>query len=72
VDWNRAIEKNREALKQVLASLVAMAACLGGGPTLPRRLHRAILRPLRPARPTAPQFAPAAGFGAGRNIFQFL
>lgn len=49
MDWNRAIEKNREALKQVLASLVAMAACLGGGPTLPRRLHRAILRLLRPA-----------------------
>jgi len=32
VDWNRAIEKNREALRLVLASLVVTAACVGGGP----------------------------------------
>ena len=41
MDWNAAIEKNREALKRVLTMLVAMA---GVRPTLPRHLHRAVLR----------------------------
>jgi hypothetical protein len=89
MDWNLAIERNREALKRILAMLVAMAELAnsftsplwggrreasGGGldltntptrqsgdcrpphkgevepaPTLPRHLHRAILRLLRPA-----------------------
>jgi hypothetical protein len=65
MDWNAAIEKNREALKRVLAMLVAIAGLAGffagedgsarrgkaGGhrPTLPRHLHRAVLRLLRPA-----------------------
>jgi hypothetical protein len=88
MDWNLAIERNREALKRVLAMLVAMAEVAGltsplwggrreasGGGcddadtptrrsddrrpphkgevkpalTLPRHLHRAILRLLRPA-----------------------
>jgi hypothetical protein len=86
VDWDAAIEKNREALKRILAMLVTMAGLdfeeLGGqftffrqkgtaasrfsraeksklspalapaldpSLTLPRRLHRAILRLLRPA-----------------------
>ncbi|WP_207771013.1 hypothetical protein [Kumtagia ephedrae] len=86
MDWDAAIEKNREALKRILAMLVAMAGLEleelrgqftffrqkgGGGSglaraeksklspaltpaldpalTLPRRLHRAILRLLRPA-----------------------
>ena len=79
MDWNLAIEKNREALKRIVAMLVAMAG-LGAGirqspvgsrnqtaqaaearladcllPNadcrlpLPRHLHRAILRLLRPA-----------------------
>ena len=58
MDWNAAIEKNREALKRVLAMLVAMAG-LGPHPevraegeprrTLPRHLYRAVLRLLRPA-----------------------
>jgi hypothetical protein len=67
MDWNLAIEKNREALKRILAALVAMAE-LGGqftffprkgalpqaaapspALTLPRHLHRAVLRLLRPA-----------------------
>jgi hypothetical protein len=73
MDWNLAIEKNREALKRILAMLVAMAE-LGGQFTffqqkgalhqdltpaeksklspalaLPRHLHRAVLRLLRPA-----------------------
>jgi hypothetical protein len=50
MDW--AIEKNREALKGIVAGLVAMAGLVsfGCGPaTLPRHLHRAIMRLLRPA-----------------------
>jgi hypothetical protein len=57
-----AIERNREALKRILAALVAMAGLadvdpgflspkggvMGGG-TLPRYLHTAVLRLLRPA-----------------------
>ncbi len=77
MDWNAAIEKNREALKRILAVLVAMAglrnrqsaivsrqsgsAQAADGSTdcllptadcrftLPRHLHRAVLRLLRPA-----------------------
>lgn len=77
MDWNLAIERNREALKRCLAMLVAMAGLVNGQsaignrrskpddnaladpdcllptaecrPTLPRHLHRAILRLLRPA-----------------------
>jgi hypothetical protein len=59
MDWNFAIDKHREALKNVLAMLVAMAGLFGGtafkgevepgSPTLPRHLHRAVLRLLRPA-----------------------
>jgi hypothetical protein len=48
MDWNLAIEKNREALKRILAALVAMAGLTGGGSTLPRYLHTAVLRLLRP------------------------
>jgi hypothetical protein len=77
VDWNAAIEKNREALKRVLAMLVGMAGLgcreqftffpqdgalsqglalaekLSPAPTLPRHLHRAVLRLLRPAEAAA-------------------
>jgi hypothetical protein len=50
MDCSAAIEENREALKRVLAMLVAMAGLGDGSPaTLPRHLHRAILRLLRPA-----------------------
>ncbi len=73
MDWNLAIERNTEALKRILAALVAMAE-LGGqftffrqsrclrqrafprkesklppALTLPRHLHTAVLRLLRPA-----------------------
>jgi hypothetical protein len=52
MDWTLAIERNREALKRVLAALVAMAglgqSATNSRPTLPRHLHRAILRLLRP------------------------
>jgi len=82
MDWSAAIEKNREALKRVLAMLVAMAGlsaltsplagedgsarrgkaeplaepgegCFSPAPTLPRRLHRAVLALLRPAEAAA-------------------
>jgi hypothetical protein len=75
MDWTAAIDKNREALKRVLAMLVAMAGLGAGGQfpffrqegrsssefpraeksklspafTLPRHLHRAITKLLRPA-----------------------
>lgn len=56
MDWNAAIDKHREALTHILATLVAMAG-LGAGegthgdrsPTLPRHLRLAVLRLLRPA-----------------------
>ncbi len=79
MDWNAAIDKNREALKRILAMLVAMAEVgLRGQFTffpqkgadvsrlalaekskpppalvLPRQLHRALLRLLRPAEAAA-------------------
>jgi hypothetical protein len=65
MDWQAAIDINREALKRVLAALVAMAGfaetfSLRDEPvrgiiraTLPRHLHRAVLRLLRPAEAAA-------------------
>ncbi|WP_274628068.1 hypothetical protein [Arvimicrobium flavum] len=50
MDWNGAIARQREALKVILAGLVAMAA---DADTLPRCLHRAVLRLLRPAEAAA-------------------
>jgi hypothetical protein len=48
MDWDGVVERNREALKRIITSLVTMAG-LAGGTTLPRHLHRAVLRLLRPA-----------------------
>ena len=65
MDWNAAIEKHREALKRIVAALVAMVGladagqslvllgCSDAGGTLPRHLHRAVLRLLRPAESAA-------------------
>ncbi len=68
MDWHLAVEKNREALKRILAMLVAMTGLpvldagtgSSGGqvdwraaPTLPRHLHRFVLRLLRPAEAAA-------------------
>jgi hypothetical protein len=61
LDWNFAIEKHREALKRILATLVAMAGFpvlhvsegAHGDTTLPRHLHRALLALLRPAEAAA-------------------
>ncbi|HEV7253216.1 MAG TPA: hypothetical protein VGN97_08955 [Mesorhizobium sp.] len=108
MDWSYAIERNRDALKRVLAALVAMAGLAGaaaftsplrGGrsrnasgwgrqivedptrhpstssgcrpplkgevarPTLPRHLHRAVLRLLRPAESAARRLVIVAARG---------
>jgi hypothetical protein len=64
MDWNAAIEKNREALKRILAALVAMAALADGrAGTLPRHLHRAVLRLLRPAEAATRRLVIAAARG---------
>ncbi|HEV7255159.1 MAG TPA: hypothetical protein VGN97_18895 [Mesorhizobium sp.] len=93
MDWTDAIERNHEALKRVVAALVATAAFplsrvsggaepagpsstrdggSGGGaggdqgcarPTLPRHLHRAVLRLLRPAEAAARRLVIAAAQG---------
>ena len=51
MDWARAIERNSEALKGIVAALFAMLEPAGGAMAerLPRPLHRAVLRLLRPA-----------------------
>lgn len=60
MDWTLAIERQRTALGRLLATLLAMAGLAGdlepaGGPrrALPRHLHRAVLRLLRPAEAAA-------------------
>jgi hypothetical protein len=63
MDGAAAIEHNRQALKRILAAIVAMAGLAGpgsavrvggdAGKTLPRRLHLAVLRLLRPAEAAA-------------------
>jgi hypothetical protein len=63
MDWNAAIDKNREALKRFLATLVGMAALAGGGTTLPRHLHRAVLSLLRPAEAAARRLIIASARG---------
>lgn len=73
LDWDFAIEKHREALKGILAMLVAMAgfsvlqarggAAIAGGVTLPRHLHRALLALLRPAEAAARRLVIVAARG---------
>lgn len=53
MDWNAAIERHRDTLKCVLAALVAMAGLADRKATLPRHLHRAVMRLLRPAEAAA-------------------
>ncbi|MDP3897557.1 MAG: hypothetical protein Q8Q62_12855, partial [Mesorhizobium sp.] len=53
MDWPEIVETHRQALKTVLAGLLALAACLGGRPTLPRHLHLRVMRLLRPAESAA-------------------
>jgi len=51
MDWDRAIERNSEALKAIVAALFAMLELAGGVVVarIPQPLHRAVLRVLRPA-----------------------
>jgi hypothetical protein len=51
MDWARAIERNSDALKGIVAALFVMLGEAGGaaGLRLPRPLHRAVLSVLRPA-----------------------
>ena len=59
MDWDRAIEINREALERVIAGMFALAATvighvwvlgrIPGTAVLPRAIHGAILLILRPA-----------------------
>ncbi|HTV71321.1 MAG TPA: hypothetical protein VMF90_22560 [Rhizobiaceae bacterium] len=53
VDWNAVIEGNHGVLKRVVSELVVMVAPREGAATLPRHLHTAILRVLRPAEAAA-------------------
>ncbi len=53
MDGQAAIERNGEALRRVLASLVVMAGLAGDRPMLPRHLRNAVLRLLRPAESAA-------------------
>jgi hypothetical protein len=51
MDWARAIERNSEALKGIVEALFAMLGLAGEATVarLPRSLHSAVLRVLRPA-----------------------
>jgi hypothetical protein len=50
-DWVRALERNREALRGIVATLFAMLAVVGEATEvrLSHAMHRAVLRVLRPA-----------------------
>ncbi|MEO4001456.1 hypothetical protein [Mesorhizobium sp. CAU 1732] len=64
MDWKAAIETNRQALKRVLVTLVAMAGITGGADrTMPRMLHRTLLRLLRPAEAAARRLVIVAARG---------
>ncbi|MDQ6435905.1 hypothetical protein RB623_17755 [Mesorhizobium sp. LHD-90] len=62
MERNTAIDKHWEALKRLLAMLVGMAG-MGDGVILPRHLHRAILKLLRPAESAARRLIIAAARG---------
>jgi hypothetical protein len=63
MDATAAIERDREALKRILAALIAMAGCLSPARVLPRHLYLAILRLLRPAESAARRLIIAASRG---------
>ena len=89
MDWDGAVRKHGEALKRILALLVAMAG-LGPGehaalvrrkglrsgeavglvpaPTLPRRLHRAVLKLLRPAEAAVRRLIIVAARGLAASL----
>ena len=57
------VRTNREALKRILATLVAIAGMARGTSTLPRHIYRAILLLLRPAESAARRLIIAASRG---------
>ncbi|KAB2954122.1 MAG: hypothetical protein F9K19_15170 [Rhizobiaceae bacterium] len=71
MDWNCVIEHNRDALKRILAMMVAMVAAVTGEvvtgeaarPTLPRHLYRAVLAILHPAESAARRLIVVAARG---------
>jgi len=75
VDWDYVVERNRDALKRILAMMVAMvaagAAAVTGEvvtgeaarPTLPRHLYRAVLAILHPAESAARRLIVVAARG---------
>jgi hypothetical protein len=65
VDWARAIERNSEALKGIIAGLFAMLELAGAttGVLLPRSVHSAVLRVLRPAESAMRRLIVIAGRG---------
>lgn len=58
MDWEFAIERQRAALLGILAPLIALAT--SATPSLPRHLHRFLLRLLRPAEAAARRLVIAA------------
>lgn len=71
MDWTAAIERNREALKRVLAGLIAMAGLAAGmdrAGALPRHVHRAVLRLLRPAEAAARRLVIVAARGLHQSL----
>ncbi|WP_442577529.1 hypothetical protein ACSBOB_18300 [Mesorhizobium sp. ASY16-5R] len=68
MDGSVAIEKNWEALKRILASLVALVGMAEGAPTLPRQLYLVILRLLRPAESATRRLIIAAARGIVVNL----
>ncbi len=51
MDWPLAIDRNRKALRQIVAALLAVVSAAMGGKalTLPRHVHAAVMLILRPA-----------------------
>lgn len=49
MDWPLVINRNRDALRRIIAALFALAGAASSGSTLPRHVHAAIMLVLRPA-----------------------
>ena len=69
MDWNFMVTMNREKLVRILAGLVAMAGLTDGRTHLPRRIHRAVLRLLRPAEAAARRLIIVAARGLQVQVF---